>query len=83
MKSHPDFLVLAWVYIHLEEHYAFIKAIPANSNQVTNLSYALLILVAGLDGLGHHVWDTTEAELPYIPRLLKVSRRLCPHGLSH
>lgn len=32
----------------------------------------MLILVAGLDGLGHHVWDTTPAELPEIPRLLQV-----------
>lgn len=32
----------------------------------------MLILVAGLNGIGHHVWDTTEAELPKVPRLLQV-----------
>ena len=40
--------------------------------QVVSLGYSMLLLAAGLDGLGHHVWDTTPAELPEIPRLLQV-----------
>ena len=44
----------------------------ADFKKIVNLGYSLLILVAGLDGLGHHVWDTTAAELPEIPRLLQV-----------
>ena len=40
--------------------------------QIVNLGYSLLIVVAGLDGLGHHVWDTTVTALPRIPRLLQV-----------
>ena len=35
----------------------------------------MLMLVAGLDGLGHHVRDITAAELPGIPRLLQVRQR--------
>lgn len=44
----------------------------ADSQQVADLAYSMLILVAGLDGLGHHIWDTTLAELPKIPILLQV-----------
>lgn len=38
------------------------------------MGFSILILVAGLDGLGHHVWDTTEAALPEMPRLFQVRR---------
>lgn len=38
--------------------------------------YGTLIIVAGLDGLGHHVWDFTLAELPNTARLLQASPRL-------
>ena len=44
----------------------------ADFKETVNLGYSLLILVAGLDGLGHHVWDTTVIELPEIPRLIQV-----------
>lgn len=52
-------------------------------NQVASLAYGMLILVAGLDGLGHHVWDFTLDELPNVARLLQASRRLCSHKLPH
>lgn len=38
---------------------------------VASFAYGILVLVAGLDGLGHHVWDITLAELPKVPRLLQ------------
>lgn len=55
----------------------------ADSKQVASFAYGILVLVAGLDGLGHHVWDITLAELPKVPRLLQVSRRICSPNLSH
>ena len=44
----------------------------ADSKQAASLAYGILLLVAGLDGLGQHVRNTTLAELPHIPRLLQV-----------
>lgn len=43
----------------------------ADSMQVVCSAYSVLILVAVSDGLGHHVWDTTLAELPKLPKLLQ------------
>lgn len=68
-----DFLITAWVRHSLSRGILLsMKENLADSKQVASLAYGLLILVAGLDGLGHHVWDTTETELPNIPRLLQV-----------
>ena len=47
----------------------------ADFKKVFHSGYSLLILVAALDGLGHHVQDTTVAELPKLPRLLQVKRQ--------
>lgn len=54
----------------------------ADSKQIANLAYGVLILVAGMDGLGHHVWDFTEAEFPKIANLLQVSQILGSYNLS-
>ena len=37
--------------------------------------------MAGLDGLGHHIWDITAVELPNIPRLLQVDLKFAFHKL--
>lgn len=53
----------------------------ADFKQITSLAYGILILVAGLDGLGHHIWDFTLAELPNTAKLLQVTRKLGSHKL--
>ena len=43
----------------------------------------MLFLVAGLDGIGHHVWDFIAADLPSLPRLQQVSLKIGFHKLSN